>query len=95
MLGPVRRFVNLLESAVDVPPAFKGVGFDQQSFNTFKAEVLGRFYSPPKIALIGETGVGKSSTINALFNLGQEISHRPSSTCRASARTSRRTPSTT
>lgn len=28
----------------------------------------------PKIALIGFTGVGKSSTINALFNAGQEIS---------------------
>lgn len=30
---------------------------------------------PPKIALIGETGVGKSSTINALFNAGQDVSH--------------------
>lgn len=29
---------------------------------------------PPKIALIGFTGVGKSSTINALFNAGREIS---------------------
>ncbi len=28
----------------------------------------------PKVALIGFTGVGKSSTINALFNAGQEIS---------------------
>lgn len=30
---------------------------------------------PPKIALIGECGVGKSSTINALFNAGVEVSH--------------------
>lgn len=29
----------------------------------------------PKIALIGFTGVGKSSTINALFNAGQAIGH--------------------
>lgn len=29
----------------------------------------------PRIALIGFTGVGKSSTINALFNAGQEISN--------------------
>lgn len=30
---------------------------------------------PPKVAVIGNTGVGKSSTLNALFNAGQEISH--------------------
>ncbi|MCP2293289.1 GTPase family protein [Nocardia amikacinitolerans] len=31
--------------------------------------------SPPTIALIGLSGVGKSSTINALFNAGVEVSH--------------------
>jgi predicted GTPase len=30
---------------------------------------------PPVVALIGESGVGKSSTLNALFNAGQETSH--------------------
>lgn len=30
---------------------------------------------PPRIAFIGNTGVGKSSTMNALFNAGQPISH--------------------
>jgi len=30
---------------------------------------------PPALAFIGETGVGKSSTINALFNAGQPVSH--------------------
>jgi len=29
----------------------------------------------PKIAIIGECGVGKSSTINALFNAGLKVSH--------------------
>ena len=29
---------------------------------------------PPKIAIIGFTGVGKSSTLNALFNAGQQTS---------------------
>ncbi|MGV9822963.1 GTPase family protein [Nocardia xishanensis] len=31
--------------------------------------------SPPTIALIGLSGVGKSSTINALFNAGAKVSH--------------------
>ncbi|WP_323209684.1 GTPase family protein [Nodularia spumigena] len=30
---------------------------------------------PPCFAFIGETGVGKSSTVNALFNAGVEVSH--------------------
>ncbi|MBS3026269.1 MAG: 50S ribosome-binding GTPase [Dolichospermum sp. DET50] len=30
---------------------------------------------PPRVAFIGETGVGKSSTLNALFNAGVEVSH--------------------
>lgn len=30
---------------------------------------------PPRFAFIGETGVGKSSTLNALFNAGLEVSH--------------------
>lgn len=30
---------------------------------------------PPQFAFIGETGVGKSSTLNALFNAGFEVSH--------------------
>jgi len=30
---------------------------------------------PPRVAIIGNTGVGKSSTLNALFNAGQPISH--------------------
>jgi len=29
----------------------------------------------PRIAIIGQTGVGKTSTINAMFNAGLEISH--------------------
>lgn len=31
--------------------------------------------SPPRIAMVGEAGVGKSSTLNSLFNAGLEISH--------------------
>ncbi|MEC4869077.1 MAG: GTPase, partial [Jaaginema sp. PMC 1078.18] len=30
---------------------------------------------PPRFAFIGEAGVGKSSTLNALFNAGLPVSH--------------------
>lgn len=30
---------------------------------------------PPRFAFIGESGVGKSSTLNALFNAGLDVSH--------------------
>ena len=33
---------------------------------------------PPRIAFIGNCGVGKSSTLNSLFNAGQAISHMES-----------------
>ncbi len=35
---------------------------------------------PPTVAVIGEAGVGKSSTINALFNSGSPISHTTAGT---------------
>lgn len=35
---------------------------------------------PPKIAVIGATGVGKSATINALFGAGHEVSHTQAQT---------------
>ena len=35
---------------------------------------------PPRIALIGATGVGKTSTLNALFNAGLEVSHTKAQT---------------
>lgn len=38
---------------------------------------------PPTIALIGKTGVGKSSTINSLFNISLGVSHSESCTQKA------------
>ncbi len=48
-----------------------------EEFEKIWAQVEGKISEepPPRIALIGETGVGKSSTLNALFNAGLEISH--------------------
>lgn len=34
----------------------------------------------PRLALIGDTGVGKSSTLNALFNAGQSVGHTTATT---------------
>lgn len=45
-----------------------------------RAESRIRDEPPPKIALIGESGVGKSSTINALFNAGADVGHQEATT---------------
>lgn len=75
MLKPVRDFVEKLTRSSEIPPAFSRVGFTQPEFDVFRQRVLDGFRDPPRIAVIGETGVGKSTTLNALFNVGQEISH--------------------
>lgn len=36
--------------------------------------------SPPKIAIIGQSGVGKSTTINSLFNTSLKVSHTKAAT---------------
>ncbi|MEV5470631.1 GTPase [Streptomyces griseoincarnatus] len=38
---------------------------------------------PPRLVLIGEAGVGKSTTVNALFNAGQAVGHSRATTDRA------------
>jgi predicted GTPase len=40
-----------------------------------EAELDEELARPPRVALVGETGVGKTSTINALFGAGLPISH--------------------
>ena len=49
----------------------------ESDFTRIWSEVESKVNSepPPRIAVLGNTGVGKSSTLNALFNAGQGISH--------------------
>ncbi|MEA5603978.1 GTPase family protein [Nostoc sp. UHCC 0252] len=46
-----------------------------EDFNRFESSVKQELNKPPKIAVIGRPGVGKSSTVNALFNLQEAVSH--------------------
>lgn len=50
-------------------------GLTPEALATVRGHFVAEEAKPPRIALIGETGVGKSSTINALFGHGLEISH--------------------
>jgi len=50
-------------------------GLTPEALATVRGQFVAEEAKPPRIALIGETGVGKSSTINALFGHGLEISH--------------------
>lgn len=65
-------FDRLISQGLD---ALKRAGASDDQLRVAEAELLRRQRQEPdpRIALIGFTGVGKSSTINALFNAGQEI----------------------
>jgi len=49
----------------------------QQKFDEIVSQISERVENepPPTVAIIGESGVGKSSTVNALFNAGHPVSH--------------------
>lgn len=57
--------------------AIRKHGVSASDANRIENELNARIRNEPdpKIAFIGFCGVGKSSTLNALFNAGQEISH--------------------
>jgi predicted GTPase len=63
-----------------VPAELAEQGVTSEHLNMVRAQVEEAAAKPPRIALLGETGVGKSSTINALFNEGLPISHEKSCT---------------
>ena len=55
-----------------------------KDFKIFERLVKDELDKPPKVAIIGKTGVGKSTTINALFNLDEKVSHTTHGTTKAS-----------
>lgn len=66
-----RRFLAVEE----VPRELSEQGVTAEVLKAVQKQVEEEAAKPPRIALLGETGVGKSSTINSLFNEGLEVSH--------------------
>lgn len=55
-----------------------------KDFKRFERLVQEELAHPPKVAIIGKSGVGKSTTINALFGLDEKVSHTTHGTTEAS-----------
>ncbi|WP_217165823.1 GTPase family protein [Streptomyces sp. AC512_CC834] len=72
----IRRFTTSVEQSEELSPAQKRAVLEGYE------EALGT-EGPPRLVLIGEAGVGKSTTVNALFNAGQEVGHSKATTDRA------------
>ncbi|MFG2566980.1 GTPase family protein [Streptomyces sp. NPDC048567] len=72
----LRRFTTSVEQAAGLTPAQRTAvlrGYEEAVAKE----------GPPRLVLIGQAGVGKSKTINALFNAGQEVGHSRATTDRA------------
>lgn len=50
-------------------------GLNSQQLEELRKAAKKEVNIPPRIALVGECGVGKSTTINAMFNAGLAVSH--------------------
>lgn len=70
ILDQLRRIVS-----AEPPPELKRLGISADSLLKLGAAVDEEVARTPCIAVIGETGVGKSSTINAIFNGGLPVSN--------------------
>lgn len=55
-----------------------------KDFDRFQRLVDDELAKAPKVAIIGKTGVGKSTTINSLFGLEEKVSHTTTGTTEAS-----------
>jgi predicted GTPase len=67
-----RVFAKLMQ---DIPADLRKAGVDRKTLETVHERARAVAKEGPRIACVGECGVGKSSTLNALFNAGREISH--------------------
>lgn len=66
------RFIDTLQRS-GVPAALRAVGVTDADLAAIFAGIAAERARPPRLVLIGETGVGKTSTINALFNKGKPL----------------------
>lgn len=64
---------------------FKGI-LSPQDLSELKRLVENEKNIPPKIAVIGKSGVGKTTTINNLFNVNWDVSHTVAGTKKAQSK---------
>jgi predicted GTPase len=73
MLKKLRKWLQ--ETPSEVPAQLAMAGMTAEHVGGLAHALEAEESKPPCIALIGETGVGKTSTINALFGKGLDVSH--------------------
>lgn len=59
----------------------------EKEFQKFQRIFKDEMAKPPKVAIIGKAGVGKSTTINSLFSLQEKVSHADTGTTQDNERT--------
>lgn len=79
MFSFFKKTKNLSPEQQRVVDNLRGVLGDQD-FRIFERVLQDELAKPPRVAIIGKSGVGKSTTINALFNLEEKISHTTTGT---------------
>lgn len=73
MLDKVRMWLQ--DKPNEIPTELASAGMTSEHIAALATALKVEESTPPCIALIGETGVGKTSTINALFGKGLDVSH--------------------
>lgn len=75
MSPPKSTTKQSLLSRIEGVLGFFGIRLTSLQVDKIADKLADEFTNSPRIVLIGETGVGKSSTLNALFNAGVPIDH--------------------